>query len=199
MNLKELEVAINETMHVGKISFTNKIPHIPKTSCSHDGTTDGIDWFLIVINNKNYYLAYSDEDIPMFVGVTQDTTIGHIEYTEFIAATTHAGFEGNSFFPRLLYFLKTQKQKPVLIGDIISNATIQSLDKAYATGRFRMNWVDTDTNVKTKYNQTEVYTHTSVEQPTNIRLVVENTKPIFPRYRDDSILISDVILFEDIE
>ena len=135
----------------------------------------------------------------MFVAITKNTILNGIPYTEFLAANTYDGFAGNSFFQRFVYFLKTQKYKPVLIGDVISPATEKSLKKTYSTGRFKMHWLDTTNNKTHAFAPDTIDSYTSLFDKTSNRLIIESSKPIFPRYSEIDNYLSGVILFEDIE
>lgn len=186
-------------MQIGKINFDNIITKVEKCECILDGFTDGIEWWVTTKNNQKYHCAFSDKDELMFLAITKNTIVNEIEYTEFLAANTYAGFSGHSFFQRCIYFLKTQKGKPVLVGDVISSATVQSLKKTYATGRFRMHWLDTSTNNKHVFTPDTIDSFASIFDKTNNRLIIESSKPIFPRYCEPENYLSGVIIFEDIE
>lgn len=199
MKLKDLYNHIAETMQVGRINFANTIKKVEKHECTLDGMTDEIEWWMTMRNNQEYHCAFSDTNELMFVAITKNTILNGISYTEFLAANTYDGFAGNSFFQRFVYFLKTQKNKPVLIGNVISPATEKSLKKTYATGRFKMYWVDTSTNTQHSFQPDTIDSFTSLMDKTNNRLIIESSKPIFPRFREPGNYLSGAILFEDIE
>lgn len=189
---------IIETMEMGKFNFEKHFPKFNMEDCTHDGRTEDTDWYTVTHANIIYYIVFYGSH-QVFVCSTKYTQLNGIDYIELSQAQTYSGHTGNNYLIKLMYFLKTQKQKPLLMGDIVSSATISILKKANNTGRFSMNWLDTNTHVKTKLDNGTFSNYTSLEEPNHNRIIVESSKPIMPRYFDSSNPLSYGTMFEDLD
>jgi hypothetical protein len=177
---------IIETMEMGKFDFSSHFKKYEWTDCFHEGRTDNIEWYSISEGNITFYIAFTGLS-QSFICSTKIVVINDCDYIELRQAQTYKGSEGNNYLTKLMYFLKTQKEMPLIIGDIISSATIEVIKKANATGRFKMAWLNLDNNVFSDF--------TSLIEPNNNRIIIEHSKPIMPRYFEQGNPLSYGTLF----
>lgn len=195
MKLYELDQELNETMHMGRFDLSSVLPKLDISDCIHEGHLDGFEWYSFQKNDYVYYLSFSHV-IQTFICCAKHVYINGKEYIELLGAQTDKDYLGNQYLTRLMFFLKTHKHKSLLVGDVISTATLEIIKKANNTGRFKIKWINLEDYTEYMFDNQTIYDYMALDRITKFRIMIEHSAPYTPRYFDKNNIKSYAILFE---
>lgn len=170
--MKVYEIIDEMTMQSGKYNFQNYFPQFDFSQIKYIGDADEYKVFESTINGHDYYILSDDSKKQAIVGEFKDTTFSGSQVSEFLKVQVYPGYEGKRLLEKLLWFLKSQHQKTILIGSHISKQMKDSLIRLNNTKRFNIMWKKDDGETASFDNNT-IDKFTSLMKPTEWRILIE--------------------------